>query len=163
MIINQKHYNLPNSAFWDGEVSLKMLNSGIILIPFTHVTVRWLLLYATNIGLFDLILYVPSTIFQLNRDGWVFLGWTSTKLSSNPLPLGLKSSTLPLSYCAPSPMLDDCFFMQPTMEIFIIFPCQVLLQWKIWWVFVYSLHAGIFAYFLGALLFFFFFFFKSWI
>ena len=24
--------------------------------------------------LFDLILYVPSTIFQLYRDGWVFLG-----------------------------------------------------------------------------------------
>ena len=48
--------------------------------------------------------------------GRVFLGWTSTKLGlmfllkdtrqwrrwgSNPLPLGLKSSTLPLSHCAP--------------------------------------------------------------
>ena len=32
----------------------------------------------TRIILFGLILYFPSTIFQLNRDG--FLGWTSTKL-----------------------------------------------------------------------------------
>ena len=34
---------------------------------------KWVCLFC----LFDLILYVPSTIFQLNR---VFLGWTSTKL-----------------------------------------------------------------------------------
>ena len=49
-------------------------------------------------------------------NGRVFLGWTSTKLGfmfllkdttqwrqwgSNPRPLGLKSSTLPLSHCAP--------------------------------------------------------------
>ena len=48
--------------------------------------------------------------------GWVFLGWTSTKLGlmfllkdttqwrrwgSNPRPFGLESSTLPLSHCAP--------------------------------------------------------------
>ena len=50
--------------------------------------------------------------------GRVFLGWTSTKLGlmfllkdttqwrrwgSNPRPLGLESSTLPLSHCAPTP------------------------------------------------------------
>ena len=48
--------------------------------------------------------------------GWVFLGWTSTKQGlmfllkdtrqwcrwgSNPQPLGLESSTLPLSHCVP--------------------------------------------------------------
>ena len=54
--------------------------------------------------------------------GRVFLGWTSTKLGlmfllknttqwrrwgSNPRPFGLKSSTLPLSHCAP--YLNMCF------------------------------------------------------
>ena len=65
--------------------------------------------------LFDLILYVPSTIFQLNRDG---SSWVETVLSLDkcvllkdhnavtsvrlePAALGLESSTLPLSHCAP--------------------------------------------------------------
>ena len=62
--------------------------------------------------LFDLILYIPSTIFQLNRDG---SSWVEPELNvsnsrntmqwgrwgSNPRPLGLESSTLPLSHCAP--------------------------------------------------------------
>ena len=45
-----------------------------------------------KVGLFDLILYVPSTIFQLNSDGssWV-----------EPRPFGLDSSTLPLRHCTP--------------------------------------------------------------
>ena len=60
--------------------------------------------------LFDLILYVPSTIFQLNRDGssWVepVLSWDKyvllkdhnavTPVRLEPGPLGLESSTLPL-------------------------------------------------------------------
>ena len=67
--------------------------------------------------LFGLILYVPSTIFLLCRDlsGQVFLGWASTKVGfmflpkdttqlrwrgSNPRPLYLELSTLPLSHCA---------------------------------------------------------------
>ena len=52
--------------------------------------------------------------------GWVFLGWTSTELGlmfllkdttqwrpwgSNPQPLGLESSTLPLSHCTPQDTL----------------------------------------------------------
>ena len=60
---------------------------------------------------FYLILYVTSVI-----KGRVFLGWTSSKLGlmfllkdttqwrrwgSNPRPLGLDSSSLPLSHCAP--------------------------------------------------------------
>ena len=63
--------------------------------------------------LFDLILYVPSTIFQLNRDG---SSWVEPVLSldkcvllkdhkrSDPSgPLGLESSTLPLSHPPPPP------------------------------------------------------------
>ena len=63
----------------------------------------------------DLILYVPSTIFQLCRDrsSWVepalsldqcvLLKDTSQwrRWGSNPRPLGLESSTLPLSHCPP--------------------------------------------------------------
>ena len=56
------------------------------------------------------------------KQGQVFLGWTSTKLGlmvlpkdttqwrrwgSNPLPLGLESSTLPLRHIAPYP--KHCF------------------------------------------------------
>ena len=67
-------------------------------------------------SLFILILYVPSTILQLNRDGpsWVepvliarinvSCSTTTTqwrRWGSNPQPLGLESSTLPLSHCAP--------------------------------------------------------------
>ena len=61
-----------------------------------------------------LILYVPSTIFQLNRNGssWVepvlmldvSCSRTTTqwrRWGSNPRSLGLESSTLPLSPCAP--------------------------------------------------------------
>ena len=65
--------------------------------------------------LFDFLLYVPSTIFQLCRDGssWVepVLSQdkrvllkdhnTVTPIGSNPRPIGLESSTLPLSHCAP--------------------------------------------------------------
>ena len=63
---------------------------------------------------------VPSTIFLLNRDG---SSWAEPVLSrinvpcsrtttqwrlwgSNPRPLGLKSSTLPLSHCAPIAQWD---------------------------------------------------------
>ena len=67
---------------------------------------------------FDLILYVPSTIFQSYRDGssWVepVLSWDQCVLlkdttqwrrwGSNPQPLGLESSTLPLSHWLRSPM-----------------------------------------------------------
>ena len=63
--------------------------------------------------MFDFILYVPVNNSSV-MSGRVFLGGTSTKqrllclaqghntvtLSSNPRPLGLKSSTLPLSHCA---------------------------------------------------------------
>ena len=62
--------------------------------------------------MFDLILYVPSTIFQLNRDwsSWVepilsldkwVLPKDTMQWPSNPQPLSLESSTLPLSHCAP--------------------------------------------------------------
>ena len=63
--------------------------------------------------LFDLILYVPSTIFQLNRDGssWVeparinVSGSRTTtqfrRWGSNLRPFYLESSTLPQSHCAP--------------------------------------------------------------
>ena len=70
--------------------------------------------------LFDLILYVASTIFQLNRDwsSWVepvlrinvSCSMTTTqwrRWGSNPRPLGLKSSTLPLSHCTPKAAIDD--------------------------------------------------------
>ena len=62
--------------------------------------------------LFDLILYVPSAIFQLNRDG---SSWAEPVLSQDKCvllkehnavkpvrPFRLESSTLPLSHCAPS-------------------------------------------------------------
>ena len=66
-------------------------------------------------SLFDLILYVPVNTFQLCRDGssWVepvlskdkcvlLKGTTQwRRWGSNPRPLGLESSTLPLSHCAP--------------------------------------------------------------
>ena len=70
--------------------------------------------------LFDLILYVPSTIFQLYRDGSSWLEPVLYKLGlmfllkdtmhwrrwgSNLRPFGLESSTLPLSYCAPLALL----------------------------------------------------------
>ena len=70
----------------------------------------------SSLCLFDLILYVPSTIFQLNRDGssWVEPVLRLDKCAllkdhnvvtpvrgSYPRPLGLESSTLPLSHCAP--------------------------------------------------------------
>ena len=66
--------------------------------------------------LFDLILNVPANNFSV-MSGQVFLGWTSTKKDkcvllkdttqwrwwhSEPRPLGLESSTLTLSHCAPS-------------------------------------------------------------
>ena len=69
----------------------------------------------------DFVLFVWfDTLRPINNlsviKGWVFLGWTSNKLGlmfllkdttqwrrwgSNPPPFGLKSSTLPLSHCAP--------------------------------------------------------------
>ena len=70
--------------------------------------------------LFDLILYVPSSIFQLYSDG---SSWVDTKLGLmclaqehnavtsvrlEPAAIGLGSSTLPLSHCAPS---DVAFIM----------------------------------------------------
>ena len=61
--------------------------------------------------LFDLILYVPSTIFQLNRDG---ASWVEPVLSNDKCvllkdhnavtPVSLEPAapwTLPLSHCAP--------------------------------------------------------------
>ena len=65
--------------------------------------------------LFDLILFLPSTIFQLNRDrsSWVepVLSWDKCVSLKDPYtvmpvrldlrPLSLESSTLPLSHCAP--------------------------------------------------------------
>ena len=58
--------------------------------------------------LFDLILYVPDNIF-LVMSGWVFLGLTSTEQQHSAVPpidsyllhLDPKSSTLPMSPCAP--------------------------------------------------------------
>ena len=53
--------------------------------------------------LFDLILYVPVNIFSVML-GWVFLGWTSSKLASasgEAQTHNLESSTLPLSHHAP--------------------------------------------------------------
>ena len=67
------------------------------------------------IDLFDLILYVPVNNFSV-LSGRVFLGWTRTKqgfmcltqghnivtpVRLEPAPFCLKSSTLPLSHCAP--------------------------------------------------------------
>ena len=66
--------------------------------------------------LFDLILYVPSTIFQLNRDG---SSWVEPELSQDkcvllkghnavtPVRLELESSTLPLRHCAPAAAYRD--------------------------------------------------------
>ena len=88
--------------------------------------------------LFDLILYVPSTIFQLNRDGssWVepVLSWdvscsrTTTQWGpwgSNPQPLGLKSSTLPLSHCAPY------IWLRPNRKIPVFRVTRPYLNWQL--------------------------------
>ena len=75
---------------------------------FTNIVnpLRWSLLFI----LFYLFLYVPSTIFQLYRDGF---SWVEPVLSSNKdttqwcrwgsnlWPFGLESSNLPLYHCAP--------------------------------------------------------------
>ena len=69
---------------------------------------------------FDLILYVPVSNFSV-MSGRVFLGWTSTKLSKDKCvmikdttqwhiwglmrPRSLETSNLPLSHCAPCPVL----------------------------------------------------------
>ena len=68
-----------------------------------------------HVCLFDLIHYVPSTIFRLYRDGssWVepVLSYDKcvlpkdhnamTPVRLEPTAFGLESSTLPLSHCAP--------------------------------------------------------------
>ena len=71
--------------------------------------------HSSPFSLFDLILYIPSTIFQLNRDR---SSWVEPVLSKDkcvllkdhkavtpvrlePTALGLESSILPLSHCAP--------------------------------------------------------------
>ena len=83
---------------------------------FVIVAFRWSFIYVKFTRFcFDLILYVPSTIFQLYRDGLPGLNqyWARINVSysrtttqwrrwgSNPRPFGLESSTLPLSHCAP--------------------------------------------------------------
>ena len=86
------------------KVSLKILNSGIILKTFTH----------------DCLFAWFDSLRPINNisviKGRVFLGWTSTKLGlmfllkdttqwrrwgSNPRPFSIESSTLPLSHYAP--------------------------------------------------------------
>ena len=70
------------------------------------------MVFILDFVLFDLIIYLPSTICQLFIKGRVFLGLTCTKLglyhcsraqrsdsseAQNRRPLGLNSSILPLS------------------------------------------------------------------
>ena len=73
--------------------------------------------------LFDLIIYVPSTIFHLCRVGLptsrlnqyqarIHVSCSRTQRSdrwgSSPRPLGLESSNLPLSHCSPVKQLVEC-------------------------------------------------------
>ena len=82
-------------------------------LDFSSYNIKVFQLFNYFVCLFDLILYITSTIFHLNRDGssWVepvlskdkFLSCSRTTMQwpqwgSNPGPLGLESSTLPLSY-----------------------------------------------------------------
>ena len=79
--------------------------------------------------LFDLIFNVPSTIFQLYKGtglpgtklGLMFLLKDTTqwrRWDSNPRPLGLESSTRPLSHCA------------PRRSVINIKGWQVIISWK---------------------------------
>ena len=76
--------------------------------------------------------------------GQVFLGWTSTKLGlmfllkdtkqwhrwgSNPRPLGLESSTLPLSHCAPVGSFSGSL-PEPGPEVIKLFLCSTQLSTK---------------------------------
>ena len=97
--------------------------------------------------------YVPSTIFQLWRDR---SSWTSTKLGlfvllkdttqwrlwgTKPRPLGLESSTLPLSYCGSpehtKPLKLDCItephlafaFMHKSFATMPCFYAPIICNW----------------------------------
>ena len=79
--------------------------------------------------LFDLIIYVPSTIFQLNRDrsSWVepVLCWGNVSCSrtttqwrrwgSNSRPFSLESSTQPLSHCFLFVLFDFILYVPSTI------------------------------------------------
>ena len=80
--------------------------------------------------------------------GRVFLGWTSTKLGlmfllkdttqwrrwgSNPRPLGLETSALPLSHCAPVHTGSEA------SSNFIYCACE---KQKLWWVCAYATFAA---------------------
>ena len=89
----------------------------ISLTYWGHETPKLVLLQTLKIQIFDLIWFFmsQSKMFQLcwDRSSWVEpvlskVKWVLLKYStewrwwgSNPWPLGLKSSTLPLSHCAP--------------------------------------------------------------
>ena len=124
------------------------------------------LVYATplcasvDFCLFDLILYVHSTIFQLCGTGLPGLNQYLARINvscsrtttqwrrwgSNLRPFGLESSTLPLSHCAPYASVDMCLvvtcwerltswflFVVSNCE-FVTFPCGILGQ--VWYLMV---------------------------
>ena len=99
------------------------------------------------ICLFDLILNVHSTIFQLCGTGLPGLNQYLARINvscsrtttqwrrwgSNPWPFGLESSTLPLSHCAPHrlnehpkqilKLMDKKIFTSLCLNILLIWPC----------------------------------------
>ena len=85
--------------------------------------------------LFDLMLYVPSTIFQLNRDSLPGLNqyWARINVScsrtttqwrrwgSNSGPLGLEPSTLPQRHCAPYLMGSSTWYDAIDLGWFVVY------------------------------------------
>ena len=86
----------------------------LLYIPVALEALWYILVYYSSLHTYPV--WFESSWYATSTIGWVFLGWTSAKLGWsfslndtthwrrwgwNPWPLGLESSTLQLSHCAP--------------------------------------------------------------
>ena len=127
MHLISSHYNMKNrynmSAWKKREVKLVKTSMDIYkhVVSWSSKYIKWAMTWFLFVW-FDSLR--PISNLSVIK-GQIFLGWTSTKLGlmclaqehhewlwwgSNPWPLGLESSTLPLSHCALS-----CDVRFPTM------------------------------------------------